>query len=59
MPETAGSTEWIFAKETVFLDAKLKNEPVVKVEVQTIQAGPAVFVSNPAEFFCEYGLCER
>lgn len=29
MPETAGSIEWIFAKETVLLDAKLKNEPVV------------------------------
>jgi hypothetical protein len=29
---------------------------VADVEVQAIQIGPAVFLANPAEFFCQYGL---
>jgi hypothetical protein len=53
---TVGATDWAFAKETVMLDALIKMEPVVEVEVQAIQIGPAVFVSNPAELFCQYGL---
>jgi len=55
-PEKAGTVEWIFAKETLMLDAMLKVRPEAEVEVQTIQVGPAVFVSNPAEYFVEYGL---
>ncbi|MSU51301.1 MAG: hypothetical protein EXS37_19805 [Opitutus sp.] len=51
-----GATEWTFAKETVLLDALIKARPEVEVEVQTIQVGPAVFVSNPAEYFVQYGL---
>ena len=47
---------WIFAKETVMLDALIKARPEAEVEVQTIQVGPAVFVSNPAEYFVQYGL---
>ncbi len=54
--DKVGSTEWIFAKEIVLLDALLEKHPSAEVEVQTIQVGPAVFVSNPAEYFCEYGL---
>ena len=50
------SAEWVFAKETVLLDALIRSEPIVDVEVQAIQLGPAVFVSNPAEYFVEYGL---
>lgn len=55
-PEKVGATEWTFAKEIVLLDAKLAQEPTAKVEMQAIQVGPAVFVANPAEFFCQLGL---
>ncbi len=34
----------------------IQKEPAVEVEVQALQVGPAVFVSNPAEFFVELGL---
>lgn len=54
--EKVGHTPWVFAKETVLLDALLVKEPVAKFEVQTIQVGPAVFISNPAEFFVQLGL---
>jgi hypothetical protein len=49
-------TEWVFAKEIVLLDAVIQKQPRVDVEVQVVQIGPAVFVSNPAEYFVEYGL---
>lgn len=55
-PQKAGFTEWTFAKEIVLLDAKLAKEPSAQVEVQAVQVGPAVFVTNPAEFFCQLGL---
>lgn len=55
-PNEVGATEWTFAKETVLLDAMLKKEPVVEVEVQAVQIGPAVFLTDPAEFFCQFGL---
>lgn len=55
-PKAVGATEWTFAKETVLLDALMKSRPEVEVEVQALQVGPAVFVSNPAEYFVQYGL---
>lgn len=55
-PSEVDPTEWTFAKETVLLDAILAKEPVAEVEVQAVQVGPAVFLANPAEFFCQLGL---
>ena len=55
-PENVDRTDWTFAKETVMLDALIAKTPVVDTEVQAVQIGPAVFVSNPAEYFVEYGL---
>jgi hypothetical protein len=45
-----------WTKETLMLDALIAKEPEVEVEVQAIQVGPAVFVTNEAEMFVEYGL---
>lgn len=55
-PAKVGHTDWTFAKEIVLLDAKLKKEPTAQVEVQAVQVGPAVFITNPAEYFCQFGL---
>lgn len=55
-PKEVGATEWTFAKETVLLDALIKARPELEVEVQAVQVGPAVFVTNPAEYFVQFGL---
>src|SRR5262249_26241536 len=55
-PEEVGATEGTFGKEIVKLGALLAHEPVAEAEVQAVQVGPAVFVSNPAELFCQFGL---
>ncbi len=55
-PAEVGSTEWTFAKEIVLLDAQIAKSATVEVEVQAVQVGPAVFVTNPAEFFVDLGL---
>ncbi len=54
-PKEAGP-EWVWAKETVLLDALIAKTPKVEVEVQVVQIGPVVCISNPAEYFCQYGL---
>lgn len=54
-PNEAGA-DWVWAKETVMLDALIAKQPKVEVEVQAVQIGPVVCVSNPAEYFCEFGL---
>jgi hypothetical protein len=55
-PASVDPTTWTFAKEIVLLDALLAKHPTAEVEVQAVQVGPAVFVTNPAEFFCQLGL---
>jgi neutral ceramidase len=55
-PKEVGVTDWVFAKEIVLLDASLKGRPVADVEVQAVQIGPAIFITNPAELFVELGL---
>ena len=55
-PKQAGMTDWLFAKEIVMLDAKLQKAKESEVEAQAVQVGPVVFLANPAELFCEYGL---
>jgi hypothetical protein len=54
--EKVGHTDWTFAKEIVLLDAQLAQEKTKDVEVQAIQVGPVVALSNPAEYFCQFGL---
>ena len=49
-------TDWTFAKETLMLTHLIATEPSAQVEVQAVQIGPAVCVSNPAEYFVQYGL---
>lgn len=58
-PAKVGLSEWTFAKETVLLDAKLKASPTAEAEVQAIQVGPAVYLTTPAEYFCQYGLDQK
>lgn len=48
--------EWQLAKEIIALDYLLRKEPVFNAEIQAIQMGPAVFITNPVELFCQYGL---
>ncbi|MGH9630859.1 MAG: hypothetical protein ACRD7E_21315, partial [Bryobacteraceae bacterium] len=55
-PKETGMTDWIFAKETVMLDALASKWPQLEVEIQAIQVGPAVMVSAPGEMFCQLGL---
>lgn len=55
-PKDVGTTEWIFAKEIVMLDALARRWPKVEVELQAIQTGPLVYLAAPGEMFCQLGL---
>jgi len=47
---------WLFARDIILLNEWVKIEPAVQCEIQAVQIGPAVFISNPAELFCQLGL---
>jgi hypothetical protein len=51
-----GHTEWIFAKETVLLDALATRYPKADVEVQALEIGPILLFATPAEYFVAFGL---
>jgi hypothetical protein len=55
-PEKEAGPDWVWAKETVLLDALIAKWPAVDVEVQAVQIGPAVCLAVPAEYFCQFGL---
>lgn len=55
-PQAGRETEWLFAKETVMLDAQLKQQPELTAEVQAIALGPVLIVGMPGEMFCQFGL---
>ncbi len=56
-PRVAGdATDFLFAKEILMLDHLNKTKPLVDCEVQCVKVGPVCFVSNPAEYFVQYGL---
>ncbi len=46
----------ILAREEVLLAEMNRVEPKVPVEVQSVRIGPVALVSNPAEYFCAFGL---
>lgn len=48
-------SEFTWAKEKLLCDYITKKGPK-DVELQAIQIGPALFLSNPAEYFCRLGL---
>ncbi len=48
--------EWRFVRDEILLHEQNKWEPETTGEVQAIQVGPAAYVSNAAEYFCQFGL---
>ena len=52
---TEGWDKW-WAREVVLLHEINKIEPEVAAEIQALQVGPAVFLANGAEYFCQFGL---
>jgi hypothetical protein len=58
-PPAGRETEWVFAKETVLLDAQLRRSPRLEAEVQVIGLGPVLVAAMPGEMFCQLGLDVR
>jgi neutral ceramidase len=50
-----GWDKW-WAREVVLLHEANKVEPEVTAELQALQVGPVVFLSNGGEYFCQFGL---
>jgi hypothetical protein len=48
--------KWYLARDMVLLNEKYRIERRLPCEIQTIQVGPAIFVSNPAELLSQLGL---
>jgi len=55
-PPKGETTEPRFARTLLNFVAQRAKEPDCEVEVQAVQVGPAVFITNPAELFCQFGL---
>ncbi|HWQ54194.1 MAG TPA: hypothetical protein VN442_10955 [Bryobacteraceae bacterium] len=55
-PKAVNAADLGFAKRALLLHALTLKQPYEEVEVQAVQLGGAVFVTNPAELFCRYGL---
>lgn len=55
-PSEVGAAVWTFAKEIMILHARIQQHPVADAEVQAIQIGPVVMLTDPAEFFVQLGL---
>ena len=45
-----------YARDEVLVHEELKWEPEATCEVQAIQIGPAAYVANSGEYFCQFGL---
>lgn len=57
LAEGKKTTEWVFAKERLILEYIAGKKPDFdEFELQALQLGPAVFISNPGELFCGLGL---
>jgi neutral ceramidase len=52
----AATTEFLMSKEVLILNHIAARQPSVDVEIQAIQIGPSLWLSNGAEFFAESGL---
>lgn len=47
---------YMFARERLVAFALQQEEPIAPVELNAVQIGSAIILSNPAELFCKYGM---
>ena len=50
------TTAFRFARQRLLLGEIAAHEPEINIELQTIQIGPLVIVTNPGELFCGIGM---